>query len=78
MPLSISKAILNGGGKMPNRKPDTEIIFTVRQDEEFPDFWVSELTVGGVEVVTAHTSSMDDAIAVFHESFPEGGEKKLF
>lgn len=63
---------------MPNRKPDKEIIFTVRQDDEFPDFWVSELTVGGVEVVTAHTGSMEDAIAVFHESFPEGGERKLF
>lgn len=63
---------------MPNRKPDTEIIFSVRQDDEFHDFWIAELTVGGVNVVTAHTASLDDAIAVFHESFPEGGEKKLF
>jgi len=78
MPSSISKAISSGEEQMPNRKQDTDIIFTVRQDEEFLDFWVAELTVGGVQVVTAHTASLDDAIKVFHESFPEGGEKKLF
>lgn len=53
---------------MPNRKPDTDIEFVIRTDND--GWYEAELKVAGKVVSTLYTGTFDNAIQMFHDAFP--------
>lgn len=53
---------------MPKRKPDTDIEFVIRTDND--GWFEAELKVAGKVVVTSFTGTFENAISVFHDAFP--------
>lgn len=57
---------------MPDKKPDTDIEFTIQTDED--GWYRSELKVAGKTISTSLCGKLESALDLFRDAFPEKKE----